>query len=121
MDAIPYSANMRDSLSVSIHAPVMDAIKYKPTLPSFICFNPRARDGRDTHTDSIANVLRVSIHAPVMDAIFDLPCHTTVIDVSIHAPVMDAICKAHSYHCQQTRFNPRAHDGRDTAMTLTKY
>ena len=33
------------------------------------CFNPRARDGRDSGVDPLVDSLRVSIHAPVMDAI----------------------------------------------------
>ena len=34
-------------LKVSIHAPVMDAIPHLGALGHTVCFNPRARDGRD--------------------------------------------------------------------------
>ena len=33
-----------------------------------ICFNPRARDGRELCGSPMAALLQVSIHAPVMDA-----------------------------------------------------
>ena len=55
-----------------------------------ICFNPRARDGRETPEDVRSLPLTVSIHAPVMDA--------------NHTP--------HGFRASAS-FNPRARDGRE--------
>ena len=53
---------------VSIHAPVMDAKRDNRAYRRNICFNPRARDGRENR-EQIKNMqIGVSIHAPVMDA-----------------------------------------------------
>ena len=71
MDAIMLDA-MGDLVGlVSIHAPVMDAIR--PTK------------------SGAKSMRQVSIHAPVMDAIGKLGLLNHNIPVSIHAPVMDAI------------------------------
>ena len=35
---------------------------------SIVCFNPRARDGREYYCDGGYLLIGVSIHAPVMDA-----------------------------------------------------
>ena len=63
-------------LSVSIHAPVMDAI-----------FGEGSGDSDYT----------VSIHAPVMDAIGFKYGYGVVASVSIHAPVMDAILRRQTF------------------------
>ena len=48
MDAIQLLKMATALTLVSIHAPVMDAIPASlPLAPPMICFNPRARDGRD--------------------------------------------------------------------------
>ena len=55
-------------LSVSIHAPVMDANLVNSYAVVRACFNPRARDGRELSFVVLPVVQPVSIHAPVMDA-----------------------------------------------------
>ena len=47
MDAISVVVTLRARLNVSIHAPVMDAIKASDEGKEELRFNPRARDGRD--------------------------------------------------------------------------
>ena len=69
----------------------MDAIRYDAATRLYVCFNPRARDGRDHVFLSNGSSVCVSIHAPVMDAI-RRSCHDGA-----------------DYGC----FNPRARDGRD--------
>ena len=56
-----------------------------------MCFNPRARDGRE------------------------LPKFTNIIitNVSIHAPVMDANSQSEINAKRAHSFNPRARDGRE--------
>jgi len=56
-----------------------------------MCFNPRAREGRDNGASpQRAMVALVSIHAPVKGATHEggLYCYNTI--VSIHAPVKGA-------------------------------
>ena len=86
----PGTAGTKGLLSVSIHAPVMDAKRanemqmsdasFNPRArdgrenlqngraETTSCFNPRARDGRESDLDSAYAAVSVSIHAPVMDA-----------------------------------------------------
>ena len=79
------------ALVVSIHAPVMDAkVAASSTACTFLCFNPRARDGREGE------------YMPKMTGLF----------VSIHAPVMDAKDWLHALD-STVCFNPRARDGRE--------
>ena len=56
------------SLWVSIHAPVMDAKRFRIHSQIAPSFNPRARDGREFSALLNTDELKVSIHAPVMDA-----------------------------------------------------
>ena len=69
MDAIKIGLKVRPPDTVSIHAPVMDAMPRSAWHWHTNCFNPRARDGRDHYKDSSGIECIVSIHAPVMDAI----------------------------------------------------
>ena len=55
-----------------------------------ICFNPRARDGREDGSKLLFGNDAVSIHAPVMDAKVASYTSSPTFSVSIHAPVMDA-------------------------------
>jgi len=57
---------------VSIHAPVKDATCLSVASPVGVCFNPRAREGRDSLVVSPYPSVSVSIHAPVKDATYDL-------------------------------------------------
>ena len=61
-----------------------------PDDGDMMCFNPRARDGREISFADVFYRLLVSIHAPVMDANNDGGHLLMTHDVSIHAPVMDA-------------------------------
>ena len=72
----------------------MDAMLQRYQAIALSCFNPRARDGRDSFCVRLGMGSLVSIHAPVMDAILRLMSHASNQAVSIHAPVMDAI-----HHC----------------------
>ena len=100
-------------------------------------FNPRAHEGRDAGSvDSRGGGVGVSIHAPTRGATRPrrVPHHQTLVSihaptrgatdglgagidaglVSIHAPTRGATgdCRYGRSRCR--RFNPRAHEGRDT-------
>ena len=92
MDANKLLAKARESIQVSIHAPVMDANNNPAFQTMRPCFNPRARDGRESMVTRQSRSLLVSIHAPVMDANEFYKQHGAKEAVSIHAPVMDANC-----------------------------
>tara|TARA_R110002051_G_scaffold200370_1_gene267263 strand:+ start:4650 stop:4862 length:213 start_codon:yes stop_codon:yes gene_type:complete len=69
MDAKKSIGSVGDTMSVSIHAPVMDAkASLSLTITVKSCFNPRARDGREIGCSIQYSPATVSIHAPVMDA-----------------------------------------------------
>ena len=54
---------------VSTHAPVMGATgRLLARISRYVCFNPRARDGRDACGLRLHGRCRVSTHAPVMGA-----------------------------------------------------
>ena len=78
-----------------------------------MCFNSRARKGRDVSMMPFYAAILVSIHAPVKGAMQPLDNHAPKLHVSIHAPVKGAICLP----CQQSTagsgFNSRARKGRD--------
>ncbi len=80
--------------SVSIHAPVKGAtFTARLNRPFRACFNPRAREGRDTGFPNPATIPQpVSIHAPVKGAT---------------PPKVLLICST------DVCFNPRAREGRD--------
>ena len=60
------------------------------------CFNPRAREGRDTHAPESV---------------------TPDGAVSIHAPARGATCGSSASKKLSRSFNPRAREGRDRALT----
>ena len=68
----------------------MDAKHKHGMTTSAVCFNPRARDGREDIENGSKNPTPVSIHAPVMDAKASLRLIDTL-----------------------KSFNPRARDGRE--------
>jgi len=76
---------------VSIHAPAWGATK-KADLKKrqIVCFNPRARMGRDITTAINNRGRRVSIHAPAWGATLDLSPALKEMLVSIHAPAWGA-------------------------------
>ena len=78
--------------SVSIHAPVMDAIYkgYRDITLFLVSIHAPVMDAMKCFL-MLLKLMQVSIHAPVMDAIkvaWDNPANGFV---SIHAPVMDAM------------------------------
>ena len=68
----------------------MDANLLAVSLAIACCFNPRARDGRESWLLRPDLLTQVSIHAPVMDAKWTPQVDLKAVRVSIHAPVMDA-------------------------------
>ena len=101
------------SILVSIHAPARGATNLCNSItPLICCFNPRAREGRDVLYALKRQEARVSIHAPARGA--------TLQDVLLDgASVFQSTRPRGARHhgrCQQatnTRFNPRAREGRD--------
>ncbi len=112
-------------MPVSIHAPIWGATRFAYTLRlRFMCFNPRARIGRDFGRGVFGKVRSVSIHAPVWGATAcpmtsaptssrfqsTRPYGARLVEhaqhyhdnvVSIHAPVWGATYQAsrHSFGC----------------------
>ena len=77
-----------------------------------VCFNPRARDGRDECAYLGTARFTVSIHAPVMDAILLFANTAQYRSVSPPAPWMAGSGQVGSAY-RANLFNPRARDGRD--------
>ena len=78
-----------------------------------ICFNPRAREGRDLDVLEDLHDAIVSIHAPVKGATRVAVRRDKRIDVSIHAPVKGATPYRPLKKSVPRGFNPRAREGRD--------
>ena len=78
------------SWTVSIHAPARGATRTNRGKPKTVCFNPRARAGRDRRDTVFGQKVQVSIHAPARGA------------TQVKSPTNLSI-----------RFNPRARAGRD--------
>ena len=56
-----------------------------------MCFNPRAREGRDAQVQVAVYLIRVSIHAPAKGATcWLLVWQPSDVSVSIHAPAKGA-------------------------------
>ena len=82
---------------VSIHAPVMDAKRHvKTSITQKLSFNPRARDGREIrHTFMVA--FKFSFNPRARDGRETFSYYNSKsLSVSIHAPVMDANCQSRS-------------------------
>ena len=117
------------------------AVSCTPHSRSIVCFNPRARGGRDSKADDNTSYARVSIHAPVGGA--TLNCLSVVhrqLVVSIHAPVGGATSALSQFFLSivfqstrpwgarrplrtspstsRSRFNPRARGGRDCSTLV---
>ena len=80
-----------------------------------VCFNPRARKGRDQGGRRGREAHGVSIHAPARGATGHGRGHGPVQVVSIHAPARGATCARASPLRGLRCFNPRARKGRDEA------
>ncbi len=80
-----------------------------------LCFNPRARAGRDAERKAIEAALPVSIHAPARGATRRLGEGMHNSQVSIHAPARGATAEYVFMIVSPIRFNPRARAGRDLA------
>ena len=77
-------------------------------------FNPRAHAGRDQRGRAVCPRQRpVSIHAPTRGATRVRFVEWRPHHVSIHAPTRGATIRAVCGYEAKTRFNPRAHAGRD--------
>ena len=78
--------------SVSIHAPARGAtIHQRDTTTGVKCFNPRAREGRDSALMLILLFfVKVSIHAPARGATRIMELRLQIASVSIHAPARGA-------------------------------
>jgi len=78
------------ALTVSIHAPVKErpntSIQVSDT---YLCFNPRSREGATDWNRYNEQKERVSIHAPVKERRFYFVKHLNSGRVSIHAPVKE--------------------------------
>ncbi len=103
----------RQCQRVSIHAPVWGATRYGATSTTVICFNPRARVGRDLHSTANPRNPRVSIHAPVWGATPSTGRSEALQEFQSTRP-----CGARPNQFVAGReercFNPRARVGRDT-------
>jgi len=78
------------------------------------CFNPRAREGRDSWSlDAKVGDYVVSIHAPVKGATRTRNAGCAGTHVSIHAPVKGATLGEKLIYWLDISFNPRAREGRD--------
>ena len=75
---------------VSIHAPVMDANNLSKRLTAIVSFNPRARDGREW-SNLLWHEWHNGFNPRARDGREKSPLHHyDIYRVSIHAPVMDA-------------------------------
>jgi len=103
------------------------------------CFNPRAHEGRDPEAPHMHLILYVSTHAPTRGATFEglsivgnilfqptrprgARPNTTYKGsegrVSTHAPTRGATKRQIAKEDIKGRFNPRAHEGRDTCLFI---
>ena len=78
-----------------------------------MCFNPRAREGRDRVIAARDECPRVSIHAPARGATVLFAAGGCHLVVSIHAPARGATAGASFALMTRMSFNPRAREGRD--------
>ena len=75
---------------VSIHAPAWGATCYLALCFRVVCFNPRARMGRDWASTAAVLLALVSIHAPAWGATKMNSPLSQELTVSIHAPAWGA-------------------------------
>ena len=100
--------------TVSIHAPARGATTHCAEIAALmLCFNPRAREGRDLPRGSIPP-LPIRFNPRAREGRdFNRPYWQRVDDVSIHAPARGATLAALQSGFRYYRFNPRAREGRD--------
>ena len=83
-------------------------------MQQIVCFNPRAREGRDDERMiSRQDFRKVSIHAPARGATLLSASYWWLFWVSIHAPARGATVIAVCDTTTCRGFNPRAREGRD--------
>jgi len=86
-----------------------------------VCFNPRARVGRDEAREKLELDGVVSIHAPAWGATALINAMEFISQVSIHAPAWGAT----GLDCRASKklgcFNPRARVGRDLKAFSANY
>ena len=130
-------ARMARARVVSIHAPAWGAtVPFRPNFTAVVCFNPRARVGRDgrplllflprewfqstrprgarrSRHCSCRQARDVSIHAPAWGATGGISRGMLCTPVSIHAPAWGATRQGWAACSRTPCFNPRARVGRD--------
>ncbi len=102
---------LRFYLRVSIHAPAWGATGYVFVMPTVLCFNPRARVGRDQINTGIDTRKTFQSTRPRGARRRGRPLHQKD-KVSIHAPAWGATTRRFP-SMQANGFNPRARVGRD--------
>ena len=108
-------ARQKELDAVSIHAPTGGATMILLYQNAADGFNSRAHGGRDLLHHGRSNQRQVSIHAPTGGATLAISFSTVACScVSIHAPTGGATRRsARTPRRKWTRFNSRAHGGRD--------
>jgi len=82
---------MRPSLEVSIHASAREATRTSWILKGRMrCFDPRLREGGDSHSDVCRSRILVSIHASAREATARERIEEHLHFVSIHASAREA-------------------------------
>jgi len=104
--------------AVSIHAPAGGATRADTQTLNGLCFNPRARGGRDSFYGCVDGCKPFQSTRPRgarrwLDLVFD------DLEVSIHAPAGGATTLAVN-NLFASRFNPRARGGRDSLYQAVK-
>ena len=90
-------------------------LKPAPIKGSIICFNPRARMGRDRGSGLLTRFFTVSTHAPAWGATDRTERALYASSVSTHAPAWGATSGWVPDETRHIGFNPRARMGRDGA------
>jgi len=90
------------------------------SIPWRLCFNPRARMGRDVKRATNGDItLDVSIHAPAWGATMLYTTFLIFALVSIHAPAWGATYETHQYDKGYEFQSTRPHGARLTAFNIS--
>ena len=106
------------SSAVSIHAPAGGATFQRLNLARSVCFNPRARGGRDTFAPPLPRIASFQSTRP-RGARQVIGAFQASEIVSIHAPAGGAT-SPRSSAAGTGCFNPRARGGRDKACAVLR-
>jgi len=105
---------LRSETVVSIHAPAWGATRFMSLIINIMCFNPRARVGRDFSITS-SSLFGLFQSTRPRGARLATADPVTTEDVSIHAPAWGATRPIFRVSPVK-RFNPRARVGRDLTL-----